>query len=279
MIFFLILAIAQAQTNATNGFVPAHQECIDIMDASCSNQTACWHVKLNMAQLAMGVDPNGVNGTLIGFAPTGLYPGFTAVENEITKEELAHVWAQYAFGVTKYIYGTNSVEMNQIDKVLNSILDCEAQHAGLIWADYVGFYTSMQTCMSDPDCVTAMNNIRKAASEKPPKPFHKFASNWDYYEAIDWYAPNLDNSKDAFCGISFAAAAEGNMKAIYHLDAASALLLTDANDIVKHCGEGITKMIISSLVLFSCLSFFGGLVPALIGCYCWNKRQNKENGI
>jgi len=250
-----------------------------MMEASCNtNQTACGNVRVYMAVFAMS-NQTGVDGMLIGFAESGLPAGFTGIDGEITKQQLAHAWAANAFGTTRYIYGQSQAEMNQIDKTLNSILDCEAQSAGLIWADYIGYYTTMQTCMSDPDCVTAMDNIRKTSSDTPPAPFKKFASTWDHHASLDWYAPSLDNSKDAFCGISFTAAAEGNMKAIYHLDSASALLMEDGDSIVKHCGEGIAKMVGSLIMLVGALSFFGGLLPACIGCYCWNKRQNKENGI
>lgn len=267
MFFYFLISnvVAQSFSNATNGFVPIHAECINIKTSLCSIDALCMTLDAGIMN-AMMTYP-GMEG-FYGQMPAGM----VGVSGLFPAQTLAATLAQFAFMVS---YAGTGGNVTQIYPALNAVYECEARNEELIWAQYADTWSAVQICFEDADCLAAFDSIREASSDKPPAPFGKFSSTWTYVPEIDFYMPlTPDNDNDAYCGIVFAALAEENMKAVNALVAWATLNL-NGDDLLGHCNDAVAKYTLGLVAGLSagCLVF--GLLVMGLGCYCCNGRKKE----
>lgn len=201
----------------SSGFTPAHAECINIKTLLCDANCAAFDVPI-------------AQQTLSTLGATSLPAGITA--------QTGALWAQMAYAVT---YNATAGTMMQVYPVLESIFECESRNAGLIWANFVGFFKALQTCQSDSGCANAWTNIRTNSTDVTQ---YVGGSEWDHQTVFEWWVPSLTtNTDDQGCNIFFAALAENNAKALNLVVSSLALLNPDGNSAMEHCnGQGVIDL-------------------------------------
>lgn len=263
--------MASAQITNTTGFVPTHQECIDLKNSLCADA------------LCLGVDVATGEQVLNYIGVTALPSGMSAATGIL--------WAQMGFVVTSMVYTQYGLSMDQIHPSLNAVYECEARLSGLIWANFAGVWSATQTCRADADCVTAWTNIRTNSidGEIDLGTKQDDGATWMHIAEIDWYVPDPTNTDAQFCNMAFAAMEEKNALASYLLSSMTALLFTAERQasILEACSQDIedfvvgvvTTHVVKSILIFTFVGLAVGSFFTGVGCWCCNRKSKAVNGV
>jgi len=308
MLAFLFVSLAAAQSTSATGFVTSDATCGSIKQSLCwSDPTApvdqdCMEMDFGIMQVLLQMPMLGGSGDYLCPLPTtdpcadgSFGPGF------VLDATTAPILAFFGFAVSVFSTAHLDTPLTQIHPILNSIYECEARAAGLVWADYAGTWTMAQSCMNDADCMTALTNIRTVSSNKDemnPGMNKKAEAVWDEVSLIGMWLPlqkdnalcdydltNLfcngheGNDNDQLCNIVFAALAEENVLALTWIMTATALMFNDPDEIVAHCNDTMAKGIAMLLGLTIAGASIGGILLTAITCCCINKSSSKQDAI
>jgi len=306
MLAFLFVSLAAAQSGSATGFVTSDATCDFIKQSLCWSDPAapvdadCMNMDFAIMQVLLQMPMLGGSGDYL--CPTtqtcadGSYgPAF------VLDATTAPLLAFFSFAVSVMATAQLPTPLTQIHPTLNSIYECEARAAGLVWADYAGTWTLAQSCMNDADCMTALTNIRTVSSNKDemnPGMNKKAEALWDEVSFIGMWLPlqkdhalcdysqtglfcngHEGNDDDQLCNVIFAALAEENVMALTWIATATALMFNDPDEIIAHCNDTMAKGIAMLLGLTISGAAIGGILLTAITCCCINKSSSKQDAI
>jgi len=278
MLFSLLVATAFAQTVTNGGYTPADASCVTMKSVLCADAT-CQQLDIGIANTVLAAlgDATG--------SPTPL-PGIDSGMQIASMNNflVAPVWAAVGFMVT---YNGTGGALTRIHPALEAVYKCDVEALGLVWPDYSNAWAALDACMNDAACMSAYDNIRKDATDKPT--IKKSAPQYEPVAELNGLRVPwpVDNDNDAYCNIVFAALAEGNAKVLmFILSFATAYIPYDPeapmnpDAIVAHCQDKMNGMVVALGAIVGTSCFVGGLLFACFGCWCYNHhRANKNNNI